>query len=119
MPRDRLLRLMDRLPRLAGLLGLLGLVGVAGVVDANLFRLSALSFLSFACLFRFFRRFGDPAYGPRREHLALIAVAVSAGVLGAALISASPLFGFLGFAGFLGLSDPPHRPTASAAAWGQ
>jgi len=99
--------------------GLLGLIGVAGVLDPGLFRLSALSFLSFLSFFRFFRCFIDADYGPHGESALLIAMFVMpvvVAVLFPLLFSISPIFGLLGFAGTLGLYDPPrsvgHRTAA-------
>jgi len=108
MSRERILLLIDRVPRYASMTGLLGLIGVAGVFDPGLFRLSALSFLSYLAFFRFFRRFIDADYGPHRESAPLIAVAIAVAVLFPLLVSISPIFGFLGFAGTLCLYDPPH-----------
>jgi hypothetical protein len=99
--------------------GLLGLIGVAGVLDPGLFRLSALSALSFLSFFRFFRCFIDADYWPHRELARLIAMAVMAvgvGVLVPLLVSISPIFGFLGFAGTLGLYDPPRSADHLTAA---
>jgi hypothetical protein len=100
------IQLLDRIPRFASLLGLLGLVGVAGVFDSELYRFSALSFLSYLCFFRFFHRFIDPHYGPTAAFTPLLLLAVLAAPVSLWLFSISPLFGFLGFAGCLGLYDP-------------
>jgi len=119
MSRAWILLLIDRVPRYASTTGLLGLIGVAGVLDPGLFRLSALSFLSFLSFFRFFRCFIDADYWPHRESAPLIALFVMpvvVGVLFPLLFSISPIFGFFGFAGTLGLYDPPRSASHPSAA---
>jgi len=114
------IQLLDRIPRFASLLGLLGIVGVAGVFDSELYRLSAFSFLSYLCFFRFFGRFTDPHFGPTAASASLLLLAVLAAPVSLWLFSISPLFGFLGFAGYFGLYDPspttpaPRLPTEEA-----
>jgi hypothetical protein len=112
MSRPQLLRLLDRVPRSASLLGLLGLIGLAGVFDPALYRLSALSFLSNLAFFRFFRRFIDPDYGPTAQSARFLLLASLVAVLSPWLLSISPWFGFIGFAGWGALYDP--APTAPA-----
>lgn len=108
------IQLLDRIPRFASLLGLLGLVGVAGAFDSGLYRFSALSFLSYLCCFRFFSRFLDPHCGPTVASARLLLLAVLAAPLSLWLFSIAPLFGFLGFAGFLGWYDPsPNTSTTN------
>ena len=103
-------KLIDRVPRVLSLLGLLGLLGLAGVVDPQLLRLSALSFLSYLCYFRFLRWFSKP-------QPAMTATGILVPLLGAfiwivfqvlfpGLLASAPVFGFIGFAGFLGLYEP-------------
>jgi len=113
MSRERILLLIDRVPRYASLAGLLGLIGVAGVFDPGLFRFSALSSLSYFSFFRFFRCFIAADYGPRASEPPIAMVWFMVMVLGVGfvlplLVPISPIFGFLGFAGTLGLYDPPH-----------
>jgi len=102
--------LTDRLPRMLSLLSLLGLIGVAGLLEPQLARFSALSFLSYLCYFRFFRWFGEPRPDLDRSTVGIwllgFLIACLAMVLSARLFSVSPLFGFIGFAGFCGLYDP-------------
>ena len=103
-------KLMDRVPRVLSLLGLLGLIGLAGIFDPQLSRFSALSFLSYLCYFRFLRWFVRP-------HPVMTAAGILVPLLGAmiwivfqslfpGLLASAPLFGFIGFAGFLGLYEP-------------
>jgi hypothetical protein len=91
------------------MLGLFGLLGLAGVFNPQLFRLSALSFLSYLCYFRFLRWFLKP-------QPAMSSTGILVPLLGAIIwvvfqtlfpeLLASPMFGFIGFAGFLGLYEP-------------
>ena len=112
MSRANLLLALDRGPRYASLLGLLGLVGVAGVVDPEWYRFSALSFLSYLSFFRFFRMLFDPSYGPTIASAPFLALAIVVGALSSPwLFSVSPMFGFLGFAGYFCLYDPPGTAT--------
>ncbi len=119
MSRERILLLIDRVPRYASLTGLLGLIGVVGVLDPELFRFSALSSLSFLSFFRFFCCFIDADYGLRASEPLIAMAWFMVPVLGfllPLLVPISPIFGFLGFAGTLGLYDPPriagHRTAA-------
>ncbi len=97
-------KLLDRVPRFLSLLGLLGLIGLAGVFNPQLFRWSALSFLSYLCYFRFLRWFIKPRpdiaasgiFVPLQGGLIWIVV----GTFFPGLTESSPLFGFIGFAGF-------------------
>ncbi len=110
-------KFFDRVPRFLSLLGLLGLIGLAGVFDPQLLRFSALSFLSFLCYFRFLRWFIKP-----RPDITVSAIFIP--LLGGlvwiiaetflpGLIENSPLFGFIGFAGFLGLYEPASRAASA------
>ena len=111
-----LLNALDRIPRYVSLLGLLGLIGVAGLADPRWFDFSALSFLSYACFFRFFRKWVDPAYGSGPEHPRVLILPIVIALLSPAFLSLSPIFGFLGFFGLLGLVDPkPRHGLASMA----
>ena len=103
MPRQKFLWLLDRVPRYASLLGLLGLIGLAGVIDPVLYRLSALSFLSYLAFFRLFRRFIDPDYDPTIRSAPFLLLAALVAVLAPWLLSISPWFGFVGFAGWCAL----------------
>jgi hypothetical protein len=110
----------NRTPRYASLLGLLGLAGIAGVFNPELSRLSFLSFLSYLCYFRFLRWFAGP---PQERTVASVLLPVLGAFLGALLLfsvpwlsSISPVFGFVGFAGFCGLYDSSSRPAQSPAA---
>ena len=103
------IKLIDRVPRFLSLLGLLGLIGLAGVFNPQLSRLSALSFLSYLCYFRFLRWFvkPQPAMTPAGIMVPLLG-AIIWGVFQVLFpeLLASPMFGFIGFAGFLGLYEP-------------
>jgi hypothetical protein len=102
-------KLMDRVPRFLSMLGLFGLLGLAGIVNPQLLPLSALSFLSYLCYFRFLRWFLKP-------QPAMTSAGIMVPLLGAIIwvvfqvlfpeLLASPMFGFIGFAGFLGLYEP-------------
>lgn len=103
-------KLLDRVPRILSLLGLLGLISLAGVFNPQLLWFSTLSFLSYLCYFRFLRWFLEP-----RPPLTTAGVLVPllggliwivAEVLFSGGLESSPLFGFIGFAGFLGLYEP-------------
>ena len=119
MSRTTFLWLLDRVSRYTSLLGLLGLIGLAGVADPGLYRLSALSFLSYLAFFRFFRRFGDPAYGPTTQSAPFLLPAIVVAALAPWLLAITPLFGFVGFAGWCALYDPaptaPSTPPAYSA----
>jgi hypothetical protein len=105
MSQQKLLWLFDRVPRYASLLGLLGFIGLAGVIDPALYRWSAQSFLSYLAFFRFFRRFIDPDYGPTAQSVLFLLMASLVAVLSPWLLSISPWFGFVGFAGWNALYD--------------
>lgn len=103
-------KLIDRLPRFLSLLGLLGLIGLAGIFYPPLSRFTALSFLSYLCYFRFLRWFIKP-------QPVMTAAGILVPLLGAmiwivsqtlfpGLLASAPMFGFIGFAGFLGLYEP-------------
>jgi hypothetical protein len=110
---------LDRVPRYASLLGLLGFTGIAGVFNPDLLRLSFFSFLSYLCYFRFFRWFAKP---PQEKTVSLLVPFL--GLFWGAfalfsmpwLSSISPMFGFVGFAGFCGLYDSSSRPAQNPAA---
>ena len=103
-------KLLDRVPRLLSLLGLLGLIGLAGIFYPQLSRLTALSFLSYLCYFRFLRWFRKPQPAMTTAGIlvpllgALIWIVVQ--TLFPGLLASNPIFGFIGFAGFLGLYEP-------------
>lgn len=111
MSRANLLFALDRGPRYASLLGLLGLIGVAGVADPELYRFSVLSFLSYISFFRFFRGFFDPSYGPTIASAPFLVLAIVVGAVSPVLQAISPMFGFVGFAGYCGLFDPHETVT--------
>jgi len=103
-------QLLDRAPRFLSLLGLLGLIGLAGIFDPQLLRFSALSFLSYLCYFRFLRWFVKP-HPPLTTAGMLVPLLggmiwIVAEVLFHGTLENSPFFGFIGFAGFLGLYEP-------------
>lgn len=102
-------KLLERGPRLLSSLGLLGLLGLAGIVNPPLFVLSTLSFLSYLCYFRFFRWFVKPqppiTTAGILVPLAGILVWILSQVLYPELLVTAPMFGFIGFAGFLGLYE--------------
>jgi len=103
-------KLLDRVPRFLSLLGLLGLLGLGGIFDPQLLRFSALSFLSYLCYFRFLRWFIKPR--PIRPTAGFLVpllgsmIWIVAEVLFPGGLESFPLFGFIGFAGFLGLYEP-------------
>jgi hypothetical protein len=103
-------KLLDRIPRTLSLLGLLGIIGVAGIFDPQLWRFSALSFLSYICYFRFFRWFAKPRPEVTAASIGIWFLGFILGSLATGiypgLFSVSPMLGFLGFAGFLGLYEP-------------
>ena len=103
-------KFLDRVPRFLSLLGLLGLIGLAGVLDSQLFRFSAFSFLSYLCYFRFFRWFIKPRPTITASGILVPLLGgliwIVAETIYPGLIQDSPLFGFIGFAGFLGLYEP-------------
>lgn len=103
-------KFLDRVPRFLSLLGLLGLIGLAGIFDAQLLRFSTLSFLSYLCYFRFLRWFVKPQ-PPLTTAGILVSllgglILIFAEVLFPGAVESSPFFGFIGFAGFLGLYEP-------------
>ena len=116
MSQRRLLLALDRVPRFASLLGLLGLIGLAGVIDPEWYRFSALSFLSYLSFFRFFRRFVDPDYGPTAQSAPFLLLAFLVAAIFPWLLSISPMFGFVGFAGCCALYDPARPATRVPAA---
>lgn len=103
-------KFLDRVPRALSLLGLLGLIGLAGVFDPQLSRLSALSFLSYLCYFRFLRWFVKPQPPMTTAGILVpligIMVWIVSQVIFPGLLAIAPMFGFIGFAGFLGLYVP-------------
>jgi hypothetical protein len=105
----QLLLFFDRVPRFLSLTGVLGLAGFAGLFEPAFYRLSALSFLSYSCFLRFFRRFVDPGYGPGAASVPALLLALVVAAAFPWLFSISPAFGFIGFAGFLGLHDAANR----------
>lgn len=104
------IKFLDRVPRLLSMLGMLGILGLAGVVNPQFLYLSALSFLSYLCYFRFLRWFVKPR--PTITTSGILVpllgglVWIAAETVFPELIESSPLFGFIGFAGFLGLYEP-------------
>jgi hypothetical protein len=113
-------KLLDRVPRVLSLLGLLGLIGLAGVFDPQLSRFSALSFLSYLCYFRFFRWFVKPQPPITTTGILVPLLGVVIWIIVQAiypgLFTVVPMFGFIGFAGFLGLYEPASRSRTSTAA---
>lgn len=102
---------LDRVPKFLSLPGLLGLIGLAGVFDSHLLRFSALSFLSYVCYFRFLRWFIVKPQPPLTGTGILvpllgIIVSIVPQLIFPAMLSTVPSFGFIGFAGFLGLFEP-------------
>jgi hypothetical protein len=102
-------KFLDRVPRVLSLLGLLGIIGLAGVFDPQLSRFSALSFLSYICYFRFLRWFVKPQPPITTTGILVpllgIVIWIVAQVLYPGLLAMNPMFGFMGFAGFLGLYE--------------
>ena len=100
---------VDRVPRFLSLLGLLGLIGLAGFLNPQFSRFSALSFLSYICYFRFLRWFIKPRPPIKSKDIfvpllgSIIWIVAEAFYPG--LPAKFPLFGFIGFAGFLGLYE--------------
>jgi hypothetical protein len=105
--------LLDRIPRVLSLLGLLGLLGVIGIFDPQWWRLSALSFLSYICYFRFFRWMVKPQPEVKGASLPVWLLGFAAAMLSMIftpqMFGAAPFFGFIGFAGYLGLYEPASR----------
>jgi hypothetical protein len=103
-------KLLDRVPRILSLLGLLGLIGLAGLFDPPLLWFSTLSFLSYLCYFRFLSWFLKPQPPVTTAGILVPLLGgliwIIAEVLFPAGLESSPLFGFIGFAGFLGLYEP-------------
>ncbi|NJN16782.1 MAG: DUF3796 domain-containing protein [Oscillochloris sp.] len=114
MPYMQWLRVIDRIPRIASMLGLFGLLGLLGFIQAEYFSYSALSFLSYLCFFRFFRRLLDPNYGPREGDMVRLLPVLVIAALGPWFIAISPLLGFLGFFGWVGLLEQPYRKLPDA-----
>jgi len=113
-------KLLDRVPRYLSLLGFLGIIGLAGIFDPQLTRFSALSFLSYMCYFRFFIWFAKPrpevtVAGILVPLLGII-IWVGSQVMYPGLLSITPMFGFIGFAGFLGLYESNGRSQRSRTA---
>ena len=108
-------KLLDRIPRILGLLGLLGIIGVAGIFDPQLWRFSAFSFLSYICYFRFFRWFAKPQPEVTATSIGVWILGSLAMAIYPGLFSISPMFGFIGFAGFLGLYEPTNASRRNTA----
>lgn len=112
-------KFLDRVPRFLSLLGLLGVVGLAGFFDPQLFRFSALSFLSYICYFRFMRSFVKPHPPVTTTGILVPLVGIMIWLVPQItypeLLAMIPAFGFIGFAGFLGLYEPAHGPQVNTA----
>lgn len=116
MSHTKVLWLLDRIPRFASWLGFFGLIGLVGIFNPELYSFSTLSFLSYLAFFRFLRRFGDSDYGPTAQSAPFLLLAILVAILSPWLLSISPLFGFVGFAGWSALYDPaPTSPQTPAA----
>ncbi|RPI91598.1 MAG: hypothetical protein EHM40_15255 [Chloroflexi bacterium] len=113
-------KFLDRVPRFLSLLGLLGIVGLAGLFDPQLFRFSALSFLSYVCYFRFMRWFVKPSPPLTATGILVpvvgIMIWIVPQVIYPELLTIVPMFGFIGFAGFLGLYEPADGSQMNTAA---
>lgn len=113
-------KFIDRVPRYLSLLGLLGLIGVAGFFDPQFSRFSALSFLSYLCYFRFLRWFIKPRPPIKSMDIfvPLLGSIIWIGVetIYPELLANFPLFGFIGFAGFLGLYESANGSQRNFAA---
>ena len=100
---------IDRVPRFLSLFGFLGLIGLAGFFNPQFLRFSALSFLSYICYFRFLRWFIKPRapIKPMDIFVPLVGsiIWIVAEAINPGLSANSPFFGFIGFAGFLGLYE--------------
>ena len=111
---------LDRVPRILSLLGLLGLIGLAGLFNLQLLRFSALSFLSYICYFRFLRWFikPRPSITPVGLLLPLLGalIWIVAETIYTGSLTSSPIFGFIGFAGFLGLYEPETKSSGNMPA---
>ncbi|HLO33617.1 MAG TPA: hypothetical protein VK249_30995 [Anaerolineales bacterium] len=111
---------LDRVPRVLSLLGLLGLIGLAGFFDPQLARFSALSFLSYVCYFRFLRWLikPRPLLKPAGIFIPLLGglIWIVAEAIYPGSLASSPMFGFIGFAGFLGLYEPTGDPQSNTVA---
>jgi hypothetical protein len=111
------IKLLEQVPRYLSLLGLLGLIGVAGIFNPQLMQYSALSFLSYLCYFRFFCWFAKPSPPVTATSVRVWILGIIVGILAMAIFPSlfdnSPIFGFIGFAGYLGLygsqADDPLR----------
>ena len=103
-------KLLDRVPRYLSLLGLLGLIGLAGIFYPQLSRFTALSFLSYLCYFRFLRWFIKPQPTMTAAGILIPLLGAMIWIVFQALFPglpvSAPMFGFIGFAGFLGLYEP-------------
>jgi len=113
-------KFLDRAPRLLSLLGFLGIIGLAGIFDPQLARLSALSFMSYVCYFRFLRWFVKPqptltGTGILVPLLGII-IWIVPQFLFPGMFETVPMFGFIGFAGFLGLYEPANGSQSSTTA---
>jgi hypothetical protein len=112
--------LFDRAPRVLSLLGLFGLIGIVGVYDPGWWHFSALSFLSYLCYFRFLRWIVKPPPEVNSGGLLVWLLGFIAGtfpmMIAPWMFEVSPMFGFIGFAGYLGLYEPSgqarEKPTA-------
>jgi hypothetical protein len=100
---------IERVPRFLSLFGLLGLIGLAGFFNPQFSRFSALSFLSYLCYFRFLRWFIKPRPPVKSMDIFVPLLGsiiwIVAETINPGLLANSPLFGFIGFAGFLGLYE--------------
>jgi len=98
---------IERVPRFLSLFGLSGLIGLAGFFNPQFSRFSALSFLSYLCYFRLFCWFikPRPPIKPIDVFVPLLGgiIWIVAEAIDPGLPANFPLFGFIGFAGFLGL----------------
>ncbi len=103
-------KLIDRVPRFLSLLGLLGLIGLGGIFTPQLLRFSTLSFLSYLCYFRFLRWFVKPRPLITTPGIVVPLLGSMIWIMAEILLpggfESSPFFGFIGFAGFLGLYEP-------------
>ena len=111
---------VDCVPRFLSLLGLLGLIGLAGFFNPQFSRFSALSFLSYICYFRFLRWFIKPR--PPIKSMDILVpllgsiIWIVAETIDPGLLANSPLFGFIGFVGYLGLYESANDSQRNIAA---
>jgi hypothetical protein len=111
---------IERVPRFLSLFGLLGLIGLAGFFNPQFSRFSALSFLSYLCYFRFLRWFIKPR--PPIKSIDIFVpllggiIWITSEAFYPGLPANFPLFGFIGFAGFLGLYESANGPQRNVAA---